>query len=39
LLKHALDEAEKRYKNELGTKDTQTPITGWRVYTKNITIY
>ena len=28
LLKHALDEAEKRYKNELGTKDTQTPITG-----------
>ncbi len=28
LLKHALDEAEKRYKNELGTKNTQTPITG-----------
>ena len=28
LLRHALDEAEKRYKNELGTKDTQTPITG-----------
>ena len=28
LLRHALDEAEKRHKNELGTKDTQTPITG-----------
>ena len=28
LLKHALDEAEKRYNNELGTKNTQTPITG-----------
>ena len=28
LLRHALDEAEKRYKNELGTKNTQTPITG-----------
>ena len=28
LLKHALDEAEKRYKNELGTENTQTPITG-----------
>ena len=28
LLRHALDEAEKRYKNELGTKDTQTSITG-----------
>ena len=28
LLKHALDEAEKRYKNELGTKNTQTSITG-----------
>ena len=28
LLKHALDEAEKRYKNELGTENTQTPTTG-----------
>jgi len=28
LLKHALDEAEKRYKNELGTKDTETPDIG-----------
>ena len=28
LLRHALDEAEKRYKNELGTKNTQTSITG-----------
>lgn len=28
LLKHALDEAEKRYKNELGTKNTQTSTTG-----------
>ena len=27
LLRHSLDEAEKRYKNELGTKNTQTPIT------------
>jgi len=28
LLRHALDEAEKRYKNELGTENTQTPTTG-----------
>ena len=28
LLKHALDEAEKRYKNELGTKNTETPDIG-----------
>jgi hypothetical protein len=28
LLRHALDEAEKRHKNELGTKNTQTSITG-----------
>jgi hypothetical protein len=28
LLRHSLEAAEKRYKNELGTKDTQTPITG-----------
>ena len=28
LLKHALDEAEKRHKNELGTENTQTPTTG-----------
>lgn len=28
LLRHALDEAEKRYKNELGTKDTETPDIG-----------
>jgi len=28
LLKHSLDEAEKRYKNEFGTKDTETPDIG-----------
>jgi hypothetical protein len=28
LLKHSLDEAEKRYKNELGTKNTETPDIG-----------
>lgn len=28
LLRISLDEAEKRYKNELGTKDTQTSFTG-----------
>ena len=28
LLKHALNEAEKRYKNELATKDTETPDIG-----------
>jgi len=28
LLKHALDEAEKRYKDELGTENTKTPSGG-----------
>ena len=28
LLRHSLDEAEKRYKNELGTKNTETPDIG-----------
>ena len=28
LLRHSLDAAEKRYKNELATENTQTPITG-----------
>ena len=28
LLRHSLEEAEKRYKNELGTKNTETPDIG-----------